>query len=96
MIAACEESKTKLMIAYRLHFEEANLEAVKIASSGQLGDLRIFASVFAQQVDEDNVRATEPESRGGGSLYDMGVYCINASRYLFRDEPIEVTAVASL
>jgi predicted dehydrogenase len=95
MIAACEESKTKLMIAYRLHFEEANLEAVKIASSGQLGDLRIFSSVFSQQVDEDNVRATEPESRGGGSLYDMGVYCINASRYLFRDEPIEVTAVSA-
>jgi predicted dehydrogenase len=60
MIASCEESKTKLMIAYRLHFEEANLEAVKIASSGQLGDLRIFSSVFSQQVDEDNARATEP------------------------------------
>ena len=95
MIAACEESKTKLMIAYRLHFEQANLEAVNIASSGRLGDLRIFSSVFSQQVDEDNVRATEPESRGGGSLFDMGVYCVNAARYLFRDEPIEVTAVSA-
>ena len=92
MIAACEKSRTKLMIAYRLHFEEANLEAVRIASSGRLGDLRIFTSTFSQQVDDDNVRATEPESRGGGSLYDMGVYCINAARYLFRDEPIEVIA----
>jgi len=95
MIAACAEAKTKLMIAYRLHFEQANLEAVKIATSGQLGDLRIFSSVFSQQVDGDNVRATEPESRGGGSLFDMGVYCINAARYLFRDEPIEVTAVSA-
>ena len=95
MIAACEDSKTKLMIAYRLHFEPANLEAIKIASSGKLGDPRIFSSVFTQQVDEENVRATEPESRGGGSLYDMGVYCINASRYLFRDEPIEVTAASA-
>src|SRR4029077_14162608 len=90
-----EESKTKLMIAYRLHFEQANLEAVNIASSGQLGDLRIFSSVFSRQVDEDTVRATERESRGGGSLFDMGVYCINAARYLFRDEPIEVTAVSA-
>src|SRR5207237_5902379 len=41
MIAACEASHTRLMIAYRLHFEEANLEAVKIAASGKLGDRRI-------------------------------------------------------
>jgi glucose-fructose oxidoreductase len=95
MIAACEKSKTKLMIAYRLHFEEANLEAVKIASSGKLGDLRIFSSIFSQQVDPGNARATEPESRGGGSLFDMGVYCINAARYLFRGEPIEVVAASA-
>jgi glucose-fructose oxidoreductase len=95
MIAACAASKSKLMIAYRLHFEQANLEAVKIASAGKLGDLRIFSSIFSQQVDAANVRATEPESRGGGSLYDMGVYCINAARYLFRGEPIEVIAASA-
>ena len=67
MIAACEESQVKLMIAYRLHFEQANLEAVKVASSGKLGELRIFSSTFTQDVAEDNVRMTEPESRGGGS-----------------------------
>jgi glucose-fructose oxidoreductase len=94
MIAACEKAGTKLMIAYRLHFEEANLEAVKIATSGELGEIRIFSSTFSQQIEEDNVRVTEPESRGGGSLYDMGVYCINAARYLFRDEPIDVTAAS--
>lgn len=93
MIAGCKEHGVKLMIAYRLHFEEANLEAVRLASKGKLGDLRIFTSVFSQQVAEGNVRITEPESRGGGSLYDMGVYCINAARYLFRDEPIEVMAL---
>ena len=95
MMAACEAAKTKLMIAYRLHFEQANLEAIKIASSGELGDLRIFTSTFSQQIDQKNVRATEPESRGGGSLYDMGVYCINAARYLFRAEPMEVIAASA-
>jgi len=92
MIEACETTSVQLMIAYRLHFEPANLEAVQIASSGKLGDLRIFNSTFCQQVEDDNIRLKEPQSRGGGSLYDMGVYCINAARYLFRDEPIEVTA----
>ena len=46
-----KECEQKLMIAYRLHFEEANLEAVKIVTSGKLGDLRIFSSIFSQQVD---------------------------------------------
>lgn len=95
MIAACDESGVKLMIAYRLHFEEANLEAIQIASAGKLGELRIFASAFSQQVVEDNIRLKEPESRGGGSVFDMGIYCINAARYLFRDEPIEALAASA-
>ncbi len=94
MIDACKEAGSLLMIAYRLHFEEANLETVRIATKGELGNLRIFNSVFSQQVAEGNIRITEPESRGGGGLYDMGVYCINAARYLFRDEPVEVLATS--
>lgn len=31
----------------------------------------------------------------GGSLYDIGVYCINASRYLFQENPIEVYAFSA-
>jgi predicted dehydrogenase len=94
MIDASKDAGTRLMIAYRLHFEEANLEAIRIATKGELGDLRIFTSVFSQQVAEGNIRITEPESRGGGNIYDMGVYCINAARYLFQDEPTDVCAVS--
>lgn len=93
MIRATEQNNVKLMIAYRLHFEPANLKAIEVAQSGDLGDLRIFSSVFSQQVPEGNVRLKK--SAGGGPLMDMGVYPINASRYLFREEPIEVTAVGA-
>jgi len=95
MIDAANEGGVKLMIAYRLHFEAGNLEAIRLAESGTLGNPRIFTSEFAQQVTEDNPRVTESVERGGGPLYDMGVYCINAARYLFRDEPIEVFAAAA-
>jgi predicted dehydrogenase len=95
MIDAANEGDVKLMIAYRLHFEAGNLEAVGLAESGKLGNPRIFTSEFAQQVTEDNPRVTESVERGGGPLYDMGVYCINAARYLFRDEPIEVFAATA-
>ena len=46
MIRAAGENNVKLMIAYRLHFDKANLEAVKIVQSGQIGDIRMFNSMF--------------------------------------------------
>ena len=48
MIDAAAQNHVKLMIAYRLHFEAANLEAVRMASNGKLGDIRIFASDFTR------------------------------------------------
>jgi predicted dehydrogenase len=92
IIDAARTNHVKLMTAYRLHFEEANLEAGRLCATGALGDPRIFTSAFCQQVAEGNVRLSEPVSRGGGPLFDMGIYCINAARYLFRDEPVEVQA----
>lgn len=94
MIRAAQDKKIKLMIAYRLHFDKANLEAVKIVQSGQLGDIRMFNSMFSQQVVEGNIRVDKIE-QGGGTVYDMGVYCINAARYLFGDEPTEVVAISA-
>lgn len=95
MIDAAQQNNVKLMIAYRLHFEAGNLEAIHLARSGRLGDVRIFTSEFAQQVADGNVRLTEPVARGGGPVYDMGVYCINAARYLLGSEPTEILAVTA-
>ena len=93
MIRAAERAGVKLMVAYRLHFEESNMTAVKIVRSGKLGKPRIFTSSFSMQVRPDNIR-TDKE-KGGGTLYDIGIYCINAARYLFGAEPTEVFAFSS-
>ncbi|MDC0712049.1 Gfo/Idh/MocA family oxidoreductase [Stigmatella sp. ncwal1] len=90
MIGACEQSDVRLMTAYRLHFERANLQAVKAVREGKLGEPRLFASTFCFQLKTPNIR-TEAD-KGGGVLWDIGVYCVNAARYLFRAEPIEVFA----
>jgi glucose-fructose oxidoreductase len=90
MIRAAERNQTKLMIAYRLHFDKANLHAVELVQSGKLGDPRIFNSTFTMQVKPGNIRVKR--EMGGGPLWDIGVYCINAARYLFRAEPQEVFA----
>jgi glucose-fructose oxidoreductase len=92
MIDACREHDVRLMIAYRLHFEEINLDAVELVRKGRLGEPRYFSSDFSMTVRPGNIR-TDP-GLGGGTLYDIGVYCINAARYLFRSEPIEVMAMS--
>jgi len=90
MIAEVEGADVKLMIAYRLHFERGNLHAVEYVNSGKLGDPKVITSTFSQQVKQGNSRLKKEV--GGGAVYDMGVYCINAARYLFRAEPEEVFA----
>jgi predicted dehydrogenase len=94
MIRAAEENGVKLMVAYRLHFEEANLKAIDLVQQGRLGDARLFDSVFTMTVKEGDIRL-HPRELGGGTLYDIGVYCINAVRNLFGAEPMEVVAFSA-
>jgi glucose-fructose oxidoreductase len=93
MIRATEDAKVQLMVAYRLHFDPANLDVIEMVGRGEIGEPRIFQSEFTQNVQAGNVRLA-PVDRGGGPVYDLGVYCINAARYIFREEPFEVTAFA--
>jgi predicted dehydrogenase len=93
MARVAREHQVKLMIAYRLHFERANLEAIEIARSGRIGEPRLFNSTFTMHVVPGNIRVKR--SMGGGVLYDIGIYCINAARALFREEPLEVRAMAA-
>ena len=92
MIAACRRHRVRLMIAYRLHFEEINLRVVDLVRRGRIGEPKFFNSSFSMTVRSGDIRTKK--SMGGGSLYDIGVYCINAARYLFRGEPRQVTAIS--
>jgi predicted dehydrogenase len=92
MIAACRRTRVKLMIAYRLHFEALNISAMEAARGGQLGQLKFFASSLSMTVRRGDIRTKR--AYGGGTLYDIGVYCINAARNLFRAEPTEVSALS--
>lgn len=92
MIDTAQRHGVKLMIAYRLHFEAANLHALETVRSGQLGEARIFHAFLTMQVKPGDIRLKQ--ALGGGTLYDTGIYCINAARMLFRDEPLEGYAIS--
>jgi glucose-fructose oxidoreductase len=90
MIAAARAHDVRLMIAYRLHFEHVNLKAIELLENGSVGEPKLFNSTFSMRVRPGDIRTKR--ALGGGTLYDIGIYCINAARYLFRAEPTEVLA----
>lgn len=94
MMAAARESGTQLMVAYRLHFESATLTLIDSIRAGKLGNPRLFDAAFTMQVQDNNVRVRR-STLGGGPLYDIGIYCINAARSVFQDEPIAVSALTA-
>jgi predicted dehydrogenase len=93
MIETCREHRVKMMIAYRLHFERITLSVIDLVRKGRIGVPKYFNSSFSLTVRDANIRTKK--ALGGGTLYDIGVYCINAARHLFRDEPTEVMAIST-
>ena len=93
MIDACARNRVLLMTAYRLHFERCNLEVADIVRKKRIGDARFFDSQFSMQVKDGNIRLDR--ELGGGPEYDIGIYCLNAARYVFAAEPTKIFATAS-
>lgn len=91
MIAAGKEANKKLMIAYRLRYEPFNRRMIDMCRKKQYGELRVISSNNTQNVRPPNIRLSK--SLGGGPIGDVGVYCINACRYLTGEEPTEVFAM---
>lgn len=92
MIAAAGKAGVFLMTAYRLHNEPGTLAVLDHVRKGVIGTPLIFQSVFSFQIAAGNHRLKA--SHWGGPLQDLGVYCINAARHVFAEEPVE--AMASL
>lgn len=95
MIQACRENRVRLMIAYRKYFEPGSLALKKLVTAGKLGKLRLIHSAFTIFLpSRKKVPAWhfDPVASGGGSLVDVGVYCVNAIRWLTGREPVEACA----
>ncbi|WP_241499001.1 Gfo/Idh/MocA family protein [Rufibacter ruber] len=96
MIAACQKAGRKLMIAYRAQYEPYNLKAIELAQGGQLGKLKVITADHGRILDpakpQDKWRA-EKKLAGGGSLMDIGIYSLQAARYITGEEPVEISAM---
>jgi predicted dehydrogenase len=94
MIAACKAANVKLMIAYRCHYEPTNLRAVKLIRDGAVGQVQAIESSFGFNIARGEWRLSR-KLAGGGPLYDVGIYSLNACRYLTGEEPEKISAYAS-
>jgi predicted dehydrogenase len=94
MIAACRAARVKLMIGYRSRFEPYNRLAIELARSGHVGPTRMITAEHGFNAKPNQWRLDRALS-GGGSLMDIGIYSLNAARYLTGEEPVEVSAVES-
>ncbi len=94
MIAACKRANVKLMIAYRCHFEPLHLRSIQMIRDGELGQVQAISSCFGFNIAPGEWRLNR-KLAGGGPLYDVGIYCLNACRYLTGEEPAGVQAFAS-
>src|ERR1039457_6163696 len=95
MIAACKAANVKLMIAYRCHYEPTNLKAIKLIRDGALGQVQAIESPFGFNIHAGEWRLSK-KLAGGGPLFDVGIYSLNACRYLNGEEPSDISAYASV
>jgi predicted dehydrogenase len=93
MIDACKKAQKQLMVAYRMQYEPFNREVIRMARSGELGKLRNFVSSNGQMQRDPSEWRLKRALSGGGPLPDVGIYCLNAARYLSGEEPTEVSAL---
>jgi predicted dehydrogenase len=94
MAAAAEDNGVRLLEAFMYRFHPRTQRVLDMVGAGEIGDLRVIRSSFTFRLTRpDNIR-WDPDL-GGGSLMDVGCYCVNVSRTMAGAEPLEVQAVAN-
>jgi len=94
MAAAAEQYGVVLMEAFMYRFHPQTEKVLELLGEGVIGQPRLMSSAFTFRLtNPDNIRF-RPEL-GGGSLMDVGCYCVNASRTLAGAEPVEAQAFAN-
>ena len=92
MVDACRQAGRKLMIAYRCQYEPHHRALIAAVRGGKAGPLKFIQAVNGQNNADNGQWRHNLAMSGGGSLPDVGLYCLNAARYITGEEPVEITA----
>jgi predicted dehydrogenase len=92
MIAACDRAGVQLTMGYRLHYEPYNMEIKRLGQEKVFGQVRLIEASLGYKSDDPSQWRLKKALAGGGPLMNLGVYCIQCSRYTLGEEPTSVTA----
>lgn len=92
MIAACREAKRQLMVGYRLQFEPFNQELMRLSREQVFGPVKVIEAAAGFRMNDQPQWRREKALAGGGSMFDVGVYSLQAARYIAGQEPVSVSA----
>ena len=92
MIDACQQHKRKLAVGYRCQFEPHHQRCRELARSKEFGDLKVIEAGFGFKIGDPNQWRLKADMAGGGAMMDVGIYALQACRFLTGEEPIAVTA----
>ncbi len=92
MIAACQAAGRKLAIGYRCQYEPHHVRMMELVHAPEFGPISRIDAGFAFKIGDPNQWRLKHSLAGGGALMDIGVYALQACRYLTREEPILITA----
>jgi len=93
MVEACERHGVLLMTAYRKYFEPSTLFLKKLIHDGKLGKIDVIHTAFSELHGPSSPAwLRDAQLAGGGPMMDLGVYCVNTSRWLVEEDPVEASA----
>lgn len=98
VVRVCHENKGFLMEAFMYQFHPQHDRVREIIASGEIGEVKLMRASFSFYMEESerkrNIRMN-PE-KGGGSIYDVGSYCIHSIRNILQTEPKDVRVFADI
>ena len=94
MVDACAAAGVKLMVAYRIQYEPYNRRVMRFVRDRTFGGTLAYHGINTQTVASDGALQWRHKKAmaGGGSMYDIGLYCLNTARFMTGEEPEEVFA----
>ena len=92
MIEACRNAEVQLAVGYRLHFDPVHREVARLGREQVFGPVKYLEASQGYRVDGADTARLDRHLSGGGPLLDVGIYAVQAARYVLGEEPISVTA----
>jgi predicted dehydrogenase len=93
MIDAARKANRKLMVAYRCRYEPFNQSMIAMSRSREFGPIKVVVADHGFNIGDPTQWRLKRELAGGGSLMDIGIYSLQAARYITGEEPTEINAV---